>query len=211
MIRVLIADDHVVVRAGLTQLFTLMGDVTLAGEATDGNEVLDMLKQADHYDLLMLDLTMPGISGVNLISNIRATHKSLPILVLSMHNELQVAKRVLHAGATGFITKGSNQETLIASIRKVASGGHFIDPMLAEQMMFERPVSGEEVPHDRLSDRELHILKHIADGKTVNEIAELLFISNKTVSTHKARLMEKMNFQSTAELVRYAAEHALVE
>jgi DNA-binding NarL/FixJ family response regulator len=211
MIKILSADDHMVVRAGLKQLFTLMGDVTLAGEATDGNEVLDILKRSDHFDLLMLDLTMPGISGVNLITQIRATHKTLPILVLSMHNELQVAKRVLHAGATGFISKGSTQETLIAAIRKVAAGGHFIDPVIAEQMMFERPSAGEEAPHDRLSDRELHILKHIADGKTVNEIADILFISNKTVSTHKARLMEKMNFQSTAELVRYAAEHALVE
>jgi DNA-binding NarL/FixJ family response regulator len=211
MMHVLIADDHLVVRAGLKQLFSLMGDITLAGEATNGNEVLDILKQGSRIDLLILDLTMPGNSGVNLITQIRATHKSLPILVLSMHNELQVAKRVLHAGATGFITKGSSQETLIAAIRKVATGGNYIDPVLAEQMMFERPSAGEDVPHDRLSDRELHILKHIADGKTVNEIAEILFISNKTVSTHKARLMEKMNFQSIAELVRYAAEHALVE
>ena len=211
MIRILIADDHVVVRGGLKQLFTLMGDVALAGEASDGMEVLELLKQGSRFDLLVLDLTMPGISGVNLISRIRAIAKSLPILVLSMHNELQVAKRVLQAGATGFITKGSPQEALIAAIRKVASGGRFVDPVLAEQMMFEKPAPREEVPHDRLSERELHILKQIARGKTVNEIAELLFISNKTVSTHKARLMEKMNFQSNAEMVRYAADNDLVE
>ena len=211
MIKVLIADDHVVVRGGLRQLFSLMGDVSIAGEAVNGIEVLELLKHDKHFDLLLLDLTMPGISGVNLITQIRALNKTLPILILSMHNELQVAKRVLHAGATGFITKGSTQETLITAIRKVAAGGHFIDPMLAEQMMFEKSSPGEEVPHDRLSERELHILKQIAEGKTVNEIADILFISNKTVSTHKARLMEKMNFQSIAELVRYAAEHELVE
>jgi DNA-binding NarL/FixJ family response regulator len=211
MINVLIADDHVVVRGGLKQLFSLMGDITVAGEATDGMEVLEMLKHGSSFDLLLLDLTMPNISGVNLITRIRALNKSLPILVLSMHCELQVAKRVLQAGASGFITKGSPQETLVAAIRKVAAGGRFVDPVLSEQMMFEKPAPGEEVPHDRLSERELHILKLIAQGQTVNEIAEKLFISNKTVSTHKARLMQKMNFQSNAELVRYAADHALVE
>ena len=211
MIKVLIADDHVVVRGGLTQLFLLMGDITLAGEAVNGAEVMELLKKGTHCDLLLLDLTMPGISGVNLLAQIRALNKSLPILVLSMHNELQVAKRVLQAGAAGFITKGSPQEALIAAIRKVASGGRFIDPILAEQMMFEKSSPGEVAPHDRLSERELNILKHIASGKTVNEIADLLYISNKTVSTHKARLMEKMNIQSNAELVRYATEHELVE
>lgn len=210
MLNVLIADDHAIVRGGLKQLFSLMGDITVAGEATNGIQVLEML-QHGKIDLLLLDLTMPGISGISLISRIRGQHESLPILVLSMHNELQVAKRVFQAGASGFITKGSPQETLIAAIRKVAAGGRFVDPVLAEQMMFEKPVIGEKMAHDRLSERELQILKLIAQGKTVNEIAVELFISNKTVSTHKARLMQKMNFQNNAELVRYAADHGLVE
>jgi DNA-binding NarL/FixJ family response regulator len=188
-----------------------MGDVAVAGEAVDGTEVLELLQRGVHFDLLLLDLTMPGISGVNLITRIQAINKSLPILVLSMHNELQVVKRVIQAGATGFITKGSTQETLIAAIRKVASGGRFVDPALSEQVMFEKQVPREEVPHERLSPRELDILKQIARGKTVNDIAEMFFISNKTVSTHKARLMEKLNHQSIAELVRYAADHKLVE
>lgn len=210
MIRVLIADDHVIVRSGLKQLFELMGDIVVAGEATDGAEVLDTLGRGE-CDLLLLDLTMPGLSGVNLISRIRGLHARLPILVLSMHNELQVAKRVLQAGANGFVTKGSMQETLMEAVRKIAAGGRFIDPLIAEQLMFEKPPEGNVAPHARLSERELHILRLLAKGKGVNEIASELFISNKTVSTHKARLMQKMNFQSNAELVRYAADHGLVE
>lgn len=210
MIRVLIADDHVVVRSGLKQLFTLMGDIVVAGEATNGNEVIEAL-QHGQYDLILLDLTMPGVSGVNLIGQIRALNAKLPVLVLSMHNELQIAKRVLQAGASGFVTKGSMQNILMDGVRKVAGGGRFIDPVIAEQMMFEKPASAEGAAHARLSERELHIMKLFANGKGINEIAEELFISNKTVSTHKARLMQKMNFQSNAELVRYAADHGLVE
>lgn len=208
--RVLIADDHAIVRGGLKQLFALMGDIVVAGEASDGAEVLEALRHGQ-FDLILLDLTMPGISGINLIGRIRAQHEKLPILVLSMHNELQVAKRVLQAGAAGFVAKGSMQNTLMDAVRKVAAGGRFVDPCIAEQMMFERSVPGESALHERLSERELHILKLFANGKGINDIAAELFISNKTVSTHKARLMQKMNFQNNAELVRYAADHSLVE
>ncbi|MFA6014780.1 MAG: response regulator transcription factor [Gallionellaceae bacterium] len=210
MIKVLIADDHVIVRNGLKQLFDLMGDIAVMGEATKGTEVLDILREKQ-FDLLLLDLTMPGISGVSLISSVHIQYPKLPILILSMHNELQVAKRVLQAGACGFVTKGSMQDILMFAIRKVAAGGRFIDPLIAEQMMFEKPESGEDEPHVRLSERELHILKLFAKGMGINDIANELFISNKTVSTHKARLMQKMNFQSNAELIRYAADHSLVE
>lgn len=210
MIKVLIADDHVVVRSGLKQLFGAMGGIVVAGEATNGDEVLEALRQVQ-FDLILLDLTMPGISGVNLIGRIHAIRAQMPILVLSMHNELQIAKRVLQAGAQGFVTKSSGQETLMSAIHKVAGGGRFVDPELAEQMMFEKPVNGESAPHDRLSERELHIMKLFAKGRSVNEIAEELFISNKTVSTHKARLMQKLNLQSNAELVRYAADQGLIE
>lgn len=210
MIRVLIADDHVIVRSGLKQLFDLMGDIKVAGEAKDGTEAMEMLRHGE-YDLLLLDLTMPGLSGVNLIARIRSEYEKLPILVLSMHNELQVAKRVLQSGANGFVTKGSMQETLMDAVRKIAAGGRFIDPLIAEQLMFEKPHTGDTAMHERLSERELHILKLLAKGKGVNEIAVELFISNKTVSTHKARLMQKMNFQSNAELVRYAADQSLIQ
>lgn len=210
MIKVFIADDHAVVRGGLKQLFALMGDIVVAGEAADGGELLEKLRHGQ-FDLLLLDLTMPGVSGVNLITRVRAQHAKLPILVLSMHNELQVAKRVLQAGASGYVSKGSMQDTLMDAVRKVAAGGRFVDPLIAEQMMFEKNVPGEQAPHERLSERELLILKLFARGRGVNEIAAELFISNKTVSTHKARLMQKMNFQNNAELVRYAADHSLVE
>ena len=210
MIRVLIADDHVVVRSGLKQLFELMGDIVVAGEATNGDEVLEVLRQTE-FDLILLDLTMPGLSGVNLITRIHALYEKVPVLVLSMHNELHIAKRVLQAGASGYVTKGSEQDTLMAAIRKVAAGGRYIDPCVAEQMMFEKPLAREALPHERLSERELHIMKLIAMGKSINDIADELFISNKTVSTHKARLMQKLNFLSNAELVRYAADNGLVE
>lgn len=210
MIRVLIADDHVVVRNGLKQLFGVMGDVMVAGEAASGEEALEALSNT-RVDLVLLDLTMPGLSGINLVARIHALYPQQYVLVLSMHNELQVAKRVLQAGATGFVTKGSEQETLMTAIRKVATGGRFVDPGIAEQMMFEKPQTGEAAPHERLSERELIILKLFARGRSVNEIAAELFISNKTVSTHKARLMQKLNFQSNAELVRYAADQGLIE
>jgi DNA-binding NarL/FixJ family response regulator len=210
VIRVLIADDHAIVRGGLKQLFALMGDIEVAGEATDGTEVLEALRDGQ-FDLLLLDLTMPGLSGVTLIGRIRAQNPKLPILVLSMHNELQVAKRVLQTGASGFVTKGSMQDILMDAVRRVAAGGRYVDPAIAEQMMFEKTVPGEAAPHERLSERELHILKLFAKGKGVNEIAAELFISNKTVSTHKARLMEKMGLKNGAELVRYAADHGLVQ
>jgi len=210
MIKVLIADDHVVVRNGLRQLFELMGDIVVAGEATNGDEVLEALHHGP-FDLLMLDLTMPGLSGINLIARIRASDAKLPILVLSMHDELLIAKRVLKAGASGFITKGSAQDILISAIRKVAAGGRFVDHVVSDQMMFEKPMHDESAPHERLSERELNVMKLYAKGWGVNEIASDLFISNKTVSSHKARVMQKMNFQSNAELVRYAADHGLVE
>ncbi len=210
MIKVLIADDHVVVRNGLKQLFSAMGDVAVAGEAASGEELLEALGSTT-ADLVLLDLTMPGLSGINLVARIHALYPKQHVLVLSMHNELQVAKRVLQAGATGFVTKGSEQETLMSAIRKVAAGGRFVDPGIAEQMMFEKPLHGDAAPHERLSERELIILKLFARGRSVNEIAAELFISNKTVSTHKARLMQKLNFQSNAELVRYAADQGLIE
>lgn len=211
MIKILIADDHAIVRNGLKQLFLLMGDISIEGEAKDGIEVLKMLQHDDSYDLLLLDLIMPGINGVNLITRIRAMDKSPPILVFSMHNELQVAKRVLQAGASGFITKGGAEEMLITAIRKVAAGGRFVDPVLAEQMVFDKTLPEKDVLHNLLSERELCILKLIARGKTGNEIAAKLSISNKTVSTHKVRLMQKMDLKSNVELVRYALDNALVE
>ena len=210
MIKVLIADDHAIVREGLKQLFALDDRIVVAGEAANGAQVLDALREGG-VDLILLDMTMPGVSGVSLISRIRAQEGAPPILVLSMHNEVQIARRALNAGATGYLTKDSRPEILLMAIHKVAAGGRMIDPVLAEQMAFELGGSGQRPPHTLLSDREFHILRLLVRGISVNGIAEELAISNKTVSTHKARLMQKMNIDNNAELVRYAVEHGLIE
>jgi DNA-binding NarL/FixJ family response regulator len=210
MIRILIADDHGIVREGLKQLFASGSDLCVAGEAMSGAAVLDAAR-AGGIDLILLDMTMPGISGTSLIARLRAHEGCAPILVLSMHNELQIARRALAAGASGYLTKDSDPHTLMSAIRKVAGGGRFIDPVLAERMVFDAGGDSARLPHLLLSERESEILRLLVGGKSVNEIADELSISNKTVSTHKARLMQKMDFHNNAELVRYAVAHGLVE
>lgn len=203
MIRLVITEDHAIVRSGLKQLFALQPDIRVVGEAANGDELLTLARNTE-MDLLLLDMNMPGVSGANLISRIKAFNKDLPILVLSMHNELQVAMRALKAGANGFITKGSEPEMLMAAIRKVAAGGRYIEPGLAEQMVFDINSPKQQLPHEVLSEREFEVFRLLAAGKSVNEIAEHLSISNKTVSTYKVRLMEKMQLSSNADLVRYS-------
>jgi DNA-binding NarL/FixJ family response regulator len=209
MIRLLIADDHAIVRSGLKQIFALSPDLTVTGEATNGAEVLELVRQ-DSFDLLLLDLNMEGISGADLIARVKTHRPDLPILVLSMHNEPQVAARMLKAGASGYITKDCEPEILLTAIRKVAGRGKYIEPALAAQMAFDANSSDQRPPHDLLSDRELEVLRLLLVGQSVNEIATQLVISNKTVSTHKARLMEKMQLGSMADLMRYAMQHDLL-
>lgn len=209
-IRVLLADDHRIMREGLKQLFGLMPDIELVAEATSGAEVMSLLR-THTADLLLLDMTMPGISGDDLVSRIRVHHPALPILVLSMHEEPQIAQRALKAGANGYLTKDQDPRTLLEAMRKVADGGRFIDPALAERMAFEVTGTPRRVTHADLSDRELQVMRLLAHGMRVGEIAEKLTLSDKTISTHKARLMKKMCFASSAELIRYAVEHQLVE
>ena len=210
MTQVLIADDHAIVRGGLKQLLALAEDITVAGEATNGAQVMELLHTAT-FDLLLLDMTMPGICGVDLIARIRAHDPKLPILVLSMRNEAHVARGALKAGANGYLTKDNEPEVLLAAIRKTAAGHRFIDPLLVEDMVFETDRADARPAHELLSNREFHILSLLVRGKTVNDIAHELAISNKTVSTHKARLMQKMNFHSNAEMVRYGIAHGLSE
>lgn len=210
MIRLLMADDHAIVRGGLKQLLALDDGVTVAGEATNGQQVLEMLRAAS-FDLLLLDMTMPGISGIELITRIRAHDAKLPILVLSMRNEAQVARSAIKAGANGYLTKDNEPEMLLAAIRRTAAGKRFIDPLLAEEIVFESGGEGMAPAHELLSPREFHILGLLVRGKTVNDIAHELAISNKTVSTHKARLMRKMSIRSNADLVKYGIEHGLTE
>ncbi len=208
MIRLMLADDHAIVRGGLKQLLSLAPDVQVVAEAEDGAGVLEGLRQA-LPDLLLLDLNMPGLSGADLIQRIKAHWPGLPVLVLSMHNEAHVAARVLKAGASGYVTKDSAIELLLGAIRRVAGGGRYIVPELAEKLAFDRSGAGDAAPHAALSERELEVFRLLVGGKSVNEIALELCISNKTVSTHKTRLLEKMKLAGTAELVRYAMQHGL--
>lgn len=209
MIKILIADDHAIVRSGLKQIFALSPGLEVVAEAVNGEEVLAAL-QRQTCDLLLLDLNMPGISGPDLIHRVKAHNKSQRILVLSMHNAAQVASRVLKAGADGYVTKDSEPEVLIAAIRKVAAGGRFVASEVAQNMALEA-TAGDDALHAALSDREHEVFRLLVSGKSVNEIADELSISNKTVSTHKMRLMEKLQASSMADLMRYAMQHKLLE
>lgn len=209
MIRVLVADDHSVVRSGIRQIFATTADLAVAGEAGNGLDVLARLRAGD-CDLLLLDMSMPGLSGVDLIRRVKAERPILPVLVLSMHNEGQVVSRALRAGAAGYVTKDCEPEILLAAIRKVAAGGRFIDPALVDAVVFA--ASGpDSPPHEALSDREFQVLRLVAAGRSLADIGALLSISAKTVSTHKTRLMEKLGIENNADLVRYAIRHGLLK
>lgn len=210
MIRLLIADDHAIVREGLKQLFALFDDIAVVAEASNGKQVLDALRQGE-FDLLMLDMSMSGISGVDLISRVRAHYPEQPILILSMHSEPGVAARALKAGASGYMSKDSDSATLVSAIRKVAAGGRFLDPALGVQMAFETGNAEHSQAQEQLTDREYQIMGMLVRGMGVNEIAKELSLSNKTISTHKIRLMKKMNIENNADLVRYAIAHGLVK
>jgi DNA-binding NarL/FixJ family response regulator len=210
MIRIVIADDHAIVRAGLKQMFAIMPDMEVIAEAIDGESVLETLRHSRN-DILLLDLNMPGISGPDLIARIRAHWPKQPVLVLSMHDTAQIASRALKAGADGYVTKDSEPEVLLAAIRKVAAGGRFISSEVAQKMALLATASGDLLPHNTLSDREFDVFKGLIKGMGVNDIADHLSISNKTVSTHKARLLEKMQMASIAELTRYAMDNQLLD
>jgi DNA-binding NarL/FixJ family response regulator len=202
MIRLIIADDHPIVRGGLKHLFELSLEINVVAEADNSQQLMSLL-QDNEVDLLLLDLNMPGFSGIELITHVCAQYADLPILVLSMHNELQVVARALKAGASGYLTKDNEPEILLSAIRKVAAGGRFIDPKLAENLIFEFNGFDEKKPHEKLSEREFEVMQLLAGGKSVNEIADVLFISNKTVSTHKTHLLKKLHLNNITELVRY--------
>jgi len=209
MIRVLIADDHSIVRMGIKKLFAKDDDIVVAGEASNGEQVLEMLS-AGGIDLLLLDMTMSGLSGADLISRICLLDSPPPILVLSMHNEPQIALSALSAGAAGYLTKDSGHEMIGAAIRKVASGGRFIEYDLAEKLVFERSVAQKALRHKILSDQQMLVFRLIASGMNLNAVAIELGISNKTVSVHKTNMMRRMEFANNAELMRYAIANGIV-
>ena len=204
MIRVLLADDHEIVRDGLKRILAATTDVQVAGEAASGDAALALAK-ANDYDVALLDMSMPGLSGIDLIKRIRLEKPKLRILVLSMHGEQQYAARALKAGAAGYLTKESAAEMLLGALRKVATGGVHVSEAAAAGL-----VSAERAPHQNLSDREFEVLRLLAGGRSPTEIAEQLHLSVKTVSTHKAHVQEKLGLGGTADLVRYALEHKLI-
>lgn len=208
MIRILIADDHAIVRQGLRQVLALAPELELAGEAKNGWEVIELVR-AGNLNLLLLDMTMPGPNGVELIKRVREEAPRLPILVLSMHGESQIAGRAIKAGAAGYLTKDSEPETLIGAIRQVAGGAHYIDPAIASRLLFEATPTDAEQAHLTLSDREYQIFLLLVQGRGINEIGDALHLSAKTVSTHKFRLMQKLGVDNLSDLVRYALKHKL--
>jgi DNA-binding NarL/FixJ family response regulator len=210
MIKVLVADDHAIVRRGVRQVLSDAHDMVVAGEASTGHEVLQSVQQND-YDIAVLDIAMPGSRGLELLKQLRTLKPKLPILMLSMYPEQQYAVRALKAGASGYLTKESAPDELIAAIRKVARGQRYITLSMAEALAFQLGGEAEEAPHDRLSDREYQVMRLLASGKTVTDIAEELSLSVKTISTYRTRLLEKLGLNNTAEIVRYALERGLTE
>jgi DNA-binding NarL/FixJ family response regulator len=208
MIQILIVDDHAILRRGLKEILEReFRDVSIGGAGT-AEQALTQL-DSEKWDLVILDITMPGRSGVDVLRNLKALRPKLPVLVLSMHPEDQYGKRVLKAGASGYMNKESAPEELIKAVRKLLSGGRYVSPTLAETLAVDLGRDDGTPAHERLSDREFEVLRKMASGKTVGQIAQELHLSVPTVSTYRARILEKMGMSNTAELIRYAVSHHL--
>jgi len=205
---VLIADDHAILRRGLKEILDETPGIIVAGEAVTGMEVLTLLRK-NHFDVLLLDITLPGTSGLEVLKEIRSEGMKIAVLVLSIHPEEQYALRALRAGASGYLTKEAAPELLVSAIRKVAEGGRYVSPTLAERMTFLLETGGPKAPHERLSNREFEVLRQIGTGMTVSGIADTLSVSVKTVSTYRTRILEKMQMKNNAELIRYVIENHL--
>jgi two-component system invasion response regulator UvrY len=209
MIRILVADDHAIVRNGLKQIVGDTSDMVVAGEASNGQEALNKALK-DDYDVVLLDITMPDRSGLDILKEIKSQKPELPVMILSMHPEEQYAVRALKAGAAGYLTKESAPEELINAMRRVSSGGKYVTLSLAEKLASILKAGAEELLHQTLSDREYQVLCMIASGKRVKQIADELLLSTKTISTYRTRVLRKMNMNNNMELTRYAIENQLV-
>jgi DNA-binding NarL/FixJ family response regulator len=207
---VLVADDHAIIRDGLKKILADTDDLVVAGEASNGNMALDMVRARD-WDLVVLDLSMPGRHGMELIKLIRAEKRRLPILIFSMHQEEQYAVRAIRAGANGYLSKESNSDLLLPAMRKVAAGGAFISPKVAELLATDVAPRDSSSAHTLLTDREYEVFSRIVHGDSLTAIADELCLSIKTVSTHKSHILTKMNLASHVDLVRYALEHKLLD
>jgi len=208
MIKVIIVDDHPVVRRGLKQILQEEPDVKVVGEAESAQEAFKIIRTID-CDAVILDISLPGASGVEILKQLKYEYQELPVLILSVHPEEQYAVRVMKAGASGYLTKESAPEELVKAIRKIISGGKYISSSLAERLIMDIDASGKP-HHEKLSDREFEIMRMIASGKAIKKIAEELYLSEKTVSTYRSRIMEKMKMSTNSDLTRYALENHLV-
>jgi len=210
LIRIVIADDHAIVRAGLKRVVEEVPDLQVVGEAADGTEVMQRVRELE-FDVLVLDLSMPGRSGMELIKLVKSERPRLRILVLSMHQESQYAVRAIKSGASGYLSKDSAPEQLEQALRKIAAGGAYVSAEVAEQLALGAMPHSEAAPHAALSDREFQVFRMLVAGTSVTEIASELHLSVKTVSTHKAKLMQKLGVHNQSDLVRYAIKHGLAE
>jgi DNA-binding NarL/FixJ family response regulator len=210
MIRILIADDHAIVRRGLKEILVREMEDAVCGEAKDATELLARIEESG-WDLLILDITMPGRSGLDVLRDLKVARPRLPILVLSMHPEDQYGKRILRAGASGYMNKESAPEELIKAVRKLLPGGRYVSVALAEKLAFDLGGDTRRPFHEILSDREFEVLRMIGQGKTVSQIAEELHLGVTTISTYRMRVLEKMNMTTTAELMHYALHNGLAD
>ncbi len=210
MVNVFIADDHALIREGLKKTLKGEPDLVVAGEASNAHELLQALRQQP-ADVILLDISMPGESGLDALKELKQQYPHLPVLILSVHPEHRFAVRALKAGAAGYVTKDTAVEELVQAIRKIVGGGKYVSVSLAEKLVEELESKGDKLPHENLSDREFQVMRMLAAGKTRNEIADELSISLSTVNTYRNRILEKMKTQTNADLTRYAIEHGLIE
>jgi two-component system, NarL family, invasion response regulator UvrY len=210
MIRVLVADDHAIVRRGLKLILEEEFHSIVFGEASNGQQALDLVWKQD-WDIVVLDITMPGRSGLDILKELKQLRPKLPVLVLSMHSEDQFAVRVLKSGASGYMTKENVPEELVKAIKKVLAGGKYVSASLAEELAVRLETDDEKPLYEKLSDREYQVLCLIASGKTIKQISEQLSLSIKTISTYRTRILEKLKMKTNAELTHYAMKHKLVD
>ena len=209
MKKVLIADDHTLLREGLKQIIDERGDYLVVSQAANGAEVLDFIARED-YDVVVLDITMPGINGLDALKQIKGIKPNLPVLILSMHSEELYATRALQAGASGYLTKDSSADRLFDALDRVCSGRRYITANLAERLASVLQAEQDLLPHEKLSDREFQVLSYIAGGMTLSQIANELSISPKTVSTYRSRVLEKMSLNSNAQIIQYSIRNELI-